>query len=408
MSVYIYFGVILIFFSSLEIFSERFRGISQFNIKSNLKVFYLLIAVMGIALMSRWFVGWDWYNYYSHFQEKPQNFEIGYSFFVELVRRFTGEYQVFVALNSFIDCLFLLWIIPRYSNYPITTLLLYLGVNGLALEVDIVRNVKSIMLFLISLEFIEKNRSSTKEWDWVGPYSIVEGFLPFIGLNILGAFFHITSLIYIPLYFILPITYKKRVIMGIFILGNLYYFSNLNMIGTFIQYIPYERLQGYLTFSKSGRGSLNIFYLERVLIFLFAFFSSSFVDKKKMERYRIFQNSAYISVFIFLYIREFPIIALRLFLLFSFSYWYLFPVFLDSLARDFRKNLPIKVGVLILVIGISFFRAYNFLSFSGNKLVYPYENYFMKKNDINEKTKTLKKGIEYREEGIKREILLLY
>lgn len=391
MSIYIFLGITLIFFSYLEIFSENFRA------GKNRKIFYLILIAVGAIFMSRWFVGWDWYNYYPHFQGESQNFEKGYAIFVELTRKFTGEYEVFVALNTLIDCFFLFWVIPRYSSYPITTLMLYLGVNGLALEVDIMRNVKSILLFLLSLEFIERKEHFRKR-----------GFIAFLALNILGAFFHITSLIYIPLYFLLPISYKKRVVIGVFILGNLYYFSNLNILEILFRYIPYERFQGYLAFIKSGRGELNIFYWERVIMFIFAFFSSNFIENKKLEKYRIFQNSVYLTIYIFLYFKDFPIIALRFFLLFSFSYWYIFPIFLDSLDWNFKRNTGVKIGVFLLIVGITFFRTYNFLSFSGNRIVYPYENYFLRKTSKEEKEKNLREALKYRGNGIEREILLLY
>lgn len=385
MSIYIFFGTILILFSCIEIFSEKFHR------DSSRKIFYLLITLMGLALMTRWFVGWDWYNYYPHFQGKPQDFEKGYEFFVKVTKNFTDEYQIFVALNTVIDCIFLLWVIPRYSTYPITTLMLYLGVNGLPLEVDIMRNVKSIMLFLISIEFIEKRKI------WI-----------FLGLNLLGSIFHISSLIYLPLYFILNVKYKKRVIMGIFILGNLYYFSNLKLIVEILQQLPFERFQGYLEFTEKNRGSLNIFYLERVLIFLFAFFSGEMVDRKKSGNYEIFRNGVYITVYTFLYFRELPIISLRIFLLFSFSYWYIFPVFLESVDRSMAKNIVLKIGVFLLVVSIGFFRTYNFLSFPGNRLVYNYENYFFNKTPRENKIRVLKEGVKYRDEGKKREIFLLY
>ncbi|MGL4404021.1 MAG: EpsG family protein [Fusobacteriaceae bacterium] len=382
MKIYIILGIALIILSFLEIFLETFP---------RKKIFYILLVIVGIIFMSRWFVGWDWYNYYPYFQGKSQNFEKGYIFFTELTKRFTNEYQVFVAFNTLIDCLFLLWVIPRYSNYPITTLMLYLGINGLPLEVDIMRNVKSIMIFLLSIEFIQKKK-----------------FIFFLGLNILGAFFHVSSILYIPLYFILQTSYKKRFVIGIFILGNFYYFSNLNLLGGIFQYIPSQRLSGYLNLSQYGGGGLNIFYLERLLVFMFAFFTGEMVDKKKYEEYRIFQNSIYLVVYIFLYLREFPVIALRFFVLLSFSYWYIFPVFLNNLDREMRKKKSLKAIVFILAGGIAFFRTYNFLTFPGNRIVYPYENYFLEKTPRENKIRALKAGIKYREDGKKREILLLY
>ncbi|MGL5963974.1 MAG: EpsG family protein, partial [Fusobacteriaceae bacterium] len=363
----------------------------KFTIQRRKKIFYILLSIVGIIFMSRWFVGWDWYNYYPYFKGQSQNFEKGYNFLTELTRKFTDRYQIFVAINTIIDFMFLLWVIPRYSNYPITTLMLYLGINGLPLEIDIMRNVKSIMLFLLSLEFIWRKKT-----------------LIFFGINLLGILFHVSSLIYIPLYFILKIPYRKKIILSIFVLGNIYYFSGLNIIKSIIQHIPYQRLSGYLNISESIAGKLNLFYLERVIIFLFAFFTGNMVKKENSEKYIVFQNSIYISVFVFMFLRELPIISLRVFLLFSFGYWYIFPIFLTIMANEKRDYIAIKITVFIMLVGIVFFRTYNFLSFPGNKIVYQYENYFMEKTPRENKIRALKEGFKYREEAKRREILLLY
>lgn len=385
MKIYLIIGILLLIFTSLEIFWERFRNEYSKNL------FYLLAILIGLIFMTRWFVGWDWYNYYAHFRGGEQDFEKGYVFLVELTRKLTEDYQIFVAFNTLVDFILLFWVIPKYSKYPLTTLMLYLGVNGLSLEVDIMRNAKSILFFLVSLKFLEKRE-----------------IILYMGLNIIGCFFHISSIIYIPLYFILPVTYKKRLILGIFILGNIYYFSEFNFFRTFFQYIPFERLQGYLNFTESGRGVLNFFYLERIVIFLFALTTSEIIDRKKIKIYGIIQNSIYLSVYIFLYLRELPVISLRFFLLFSYGYWLVFPLFLDGAELRLKKNIYFKIAVFLIAGSIATFRTYNFLTFQGNQIVYPYENYFFNKTPRDEKIKALKEGVKYREDGIGREILLLY
>lgn len=383
MRIYIIAALILVILSAVEVFSEKFQK------KTSLKIYYAAIGSLALIFMTRWFVGWDWYNYYPDYHGQTSNFELGYRFFAQGVRKISEEYQLFVALNSLIDFLILGWIIPKYSRYPLMTLFLYLGVNGLALETDIMRNVKSVLLFLISIQFIEKKK-----------------FLPYLLLNILGATFHITALLYLPLYFILGERYSRKAVMGIFLLGNIVYFSNIMYLKEIIDHIELGRFQGYITLIDNGKTKgVDLFYLERVLFFFTAYFGGEVISQENLRRYRIFENSAYIGIFIFLFLSELSVIAIRLALLFSFAYWFIFTLILEN--REIKRWL--RIGIFSAAMGISLFRGINFLSFEGNRKVYRYENYFSEeKSRLEDKIQVIKEGKKYREEGKKRELLILY
>lgn len=382
MMIYLYVAVIVLIFSVLEVFSPEFQK------KYGKKIYYLLLTFLALGFMTRWFVGWDWYNYYPDYYNSGSKFEIGYRIFALITRKISENYQLFVAINSLIDFLILGWIIPKYSKYPITTLSLYLGINGLALETDIMRNVKSILLFLISIQFIERKK-----------------FLPYLLINLLGMGFHITSIVYLPLYFILGERYSRKVVVTLFILGNIFYLSNSRVMVELLKYINFGRVQGYVgLIPENLERGIDIFYIERLIFFAVVYFGERLVKKESVERYRIFENSAYIGIFIFLFLGQLSVVALRLSLLFSFAYWFIFTIILENI----EMKREIRAAIYILAVTIGIFRGLNFLTFEGNRATYRYENYFMKKRDIEEKKKEVKAAFKYREAGIKRELLILY
>lgn len=382
---YIFIGLFLLIAGIYEVFFTN--NLYTINRERSNRVLYLSLIFISIIFMTRCFVGWDWYNYYPDFFQDKFAYEKGYRFFVKSVRALYPNFNFFIGINTVIDFLLLGYILKKYSKYPVFTLLLYLTINGLSLEIDVMRNVKSILLFLVSIQFIESRN-----------------FIPYILLNIVGSSFHVSSLLYIPLYFILNLKIDKKLILGLFVAGVVYYLSNYNFIIEIVNKLNIERLNGYKTlFIEGGRG-VNIFFLERVIFFFTVYIFQQFINEKDSVKYNIFANSAYIGIFIFLYTTELSIISLRLFLMFVYSYWFIFPIIIGSL----QNRMELKILVFIVALSIGLFRSYNFLGFKGNKMVYGYDNIFIKSAPMEEKIKILEEARKYNDDGIKKELLLQY
>lgn len=378
---YFIIGFILLIFSLYEVFSDENENIM---IKKNLtRIIYIMIVVF---LATRWYVGWDWYNYSQDFYEQNNNFEKGYRIFQIMIKKIYANYNFFMGLNTVIDFILIGYIIRKYSLSPIFTIFVYLGTFGLGLEIDTMRNIKSILLFIISLEYIKEKK-----------------IIPYLILNLIGMSFHITSIIFIPLYFILNKKINKKIILGIFLIGCGYYISNYRFFINILEKINHPRLSGYISIiPKENIREINYFFIERMVLFLVVFYGENFVKKEKIIFYNIISNSLLISILIFLYFSEFSIITLRIMMLFNFSYWIIFSIII------YKNKKMIKVSSFALVLFLVSFRSYNFLSFPGNKMTYKYENIFFKHNSYENKIEVLKKARVYNEEGKLREMMLLY
>jgi hypothetical protein len=192
---------------------------------------------------------------------------------------------------------------------------LFLVFYGLTFEADLMRNVKSLLLFLLSLKYIEN-----RNW--------VKYFL----LNFIGLSFHWSSFIFLPLYFFLHKPISLRTFIVLFIAGNIIFLLQISFIKPIILFIGnalggtyQERVTTYLNSDIYGRSAVfSLGYLER-------FFTSAIIlfyyGKLKMQSKSniLFLNAFIIYILLYLFGREIEIFSLRFCALFAFSYWILIP-----------------------------------------------------------------------------------
>lgn len=372
------------------------------------KVLYILSILMLVVFFgTRGYLGYDWYSYKPNF-EKTDNilqvlsgnyknifysgYEIGFQLYSSIVKAFSSNYLVFNFVNTVTDFLLIYFIFKRYSKYPIFVLFLYFGIHGIALEIDMMRNIKSILLFLCSIKYIEDRKP-----------------IVFIALNVLGMMFHSSSLIYFPMYFILNVKWNRKFIMGLFVLGNIYYISNvrliINGVRMFGSYLPGgigQKIAGYLSIIPGDFPlGFSLFYVERIVIFLLVYFAGYQLMNKRYGN--IFLNSIYISVFMFLFTSELSVISLRIGILFIYSYWFIIPMLIEKTMAP-----AAKIAVILLAAFICYFRVNNQLNFIGNRDIYIYENIFFKHRSADEKWEKVEEAAKYKNEGHGKEISLLF
>lgn len=391
-----YFGILL--FLGIGVTIEQINHNKRW--RENYFIFSLLLLVLFFGL--RGYIGYDWFSYKPNF-DNVQNimeiikgdrrslatgYEIGFQIYNSLIKSFTQNYFIYNLINSVVDISILYIVIKRYSKFQLLTLLLFFGVYGVALEIDMIRNFKSILLFLLSIEYIEKRN-----------------FPLFLLFNIVGILFHISSILYIPMYFILNIKWNRNIILLLFILGNIYYISNtrifLTVIKNYYNYLPVgigTRLNGYFNLIPLDFPlGFSLYYFERMALFLLAWLVS---DSLKNKRYgNIMLNSMYISIFFFLYFSEFSIISMRFSLLFIYSYWFIIPMFLEILPK-----FPVVIFALLLAL----FRLNNQINFIGSREVYSYQNILFNAKDLNTQLEKIKSASQFKNLGHGKEISLLF
>ena len=329
----------IFFFVFLFLMSINFSNTYDLEIKKSVNslFFYTLYFSFIFFIGFRGFIYTDWGKYYDVFMKTPsffsdktikENFFInykewnkGYVYFTMFFKTFLPNYFLFQAISFYIDFVILFNFFKRYLNnihliiMAFAFFFLFNGVLGFGIEVNLMRNAKSIMCFLLSIRFIENRK-----------------FLPFLLLNLLGYLFHTTALIFLPLYFILRNKISKKVILVLFVIGNLFYLLQIQWLKELLRFINttvhspfFDLIEVYLRMEKySGAWGLSIGYLERTFSFFLIYF---FQDKliKYNDKNQILINSFYIFIFIYLFCSEMSIILNRVGLLFSFGYWVIYP-----------------------------------------------------------------------------------
>ena len=158
----IYFGIIS--FLSLGVIVEKIS--ERKRIGESFFIFSLLLLILFFGL--RGYIGYDWYSYKPNFdkmvtigellkgntQVLHSGYELGFQIYTSFIKTLTNNYFIYNFINVSVDFIILYFVIKRFSKYPILSLLLFFGIYGVALEIDMIRNAKSIMLFLLSIKYI--------------------------------------------------------------------------------------------------------------------------------------------------------------------------------------------------------------------------------------------------------------
>ncbi|WP_052193895.1 EpsG family protein [Cetobacterium sp. ZOR0034] len=342
----------------------------------------VIIVCLILFLGTRGFLGWDWYFYYPSFMEGTYTYEKGYMLYTSFIGNIFKNYIFYQFVTTTIDFIALYYIFKRYCKYPIMAFAIFFSIQGFHMEVELLRNMKAIILFLFSLKYIEERK-----------------IIPFLLLNIIGVSFHMSGILYLPMYFILNYTYEKRIVLGIFIIGSFYYLLNLKGIELLLNYnwdflptIIADKIVNYKSILPANleRG-LNLFYIERAILFLLAY---------KYENNNIIKNSLYIWVVIFLFTSELSVASLRIGILFIYSVWL-------TLTRSL-ENFERKEFMVAIVMALSLIRIYRSTTFPGNTINYNYKNALF--NELNYKERELEiiKGKKYLKESHGKELLIQY
>ena len=355
----------------------------------------LLIGFLGL----RGFIGWDWWAYYPSYNNLPNgfNYEIGYEIWSNIFYKIGLSYHHFTFINTVADILILAYVLKKYSKYPIFSMFLFLAVQGLSFEVDLLRNAKAVLLFIISIQFIKERK-----------------IIPFLILNILGMTFHMSSVIYLPMYFILNKNYSRKIVFPLIILGNIYYLFDTKLFIHILEYMSSVlpaavggKITSYLSIiPQNYKLPIGTLYFERLVTFIMVFF---FLHKEKNHREKenpyslIMENSFYIFYLIFLFTSEFFIASTRIGILFIYANWFLWGDIIENL-----RNTKIKVAVFLIAVLIGGNRIYNHFDFNGNKILYRYENIITDHKSYEEKMKDLGRARKFKDEADGKELLILY
>lgn len=319
-----------------------------------IRIFTILGFLFFFGL--RGFVFSDFVSYYKFFDNVPTiwnsslfylfennnnlNYEPGFVIYTYFVKSIIPNYFGWIFVSVLIDIILLDVIIRRYSKFYVLAFILYFVFGGEAIEFNLMRNVKAILIFLYSLKYIEEHKP-----------------VKYFSLNLLALSFHTSAIVFFPLYYFLNKSIDKKVLWFIFSFGVFFVILQIRYLEPIFVYIG-NMIGGNVSllvniyfsseFKNIGYG-VNFGTFERIFTFFLIVF---FYDKLK-EKYRgsvLFLNM-YVGFFIiYFYFSEISVILERFSYLFIASYWILYPNILSLVENKVKKYFLFFYCIVIAVL----------------------------------------------------------
>jgi hypothetical protein len=357
----------------------EFRNIN--NKRGNLTVEIMTQVGLAIFIGARGLIFTDWLVYYPMFDKMPTIWdgfsvfgtdfadlygtdesiertgtELGFVYYTLIFKSILPNFHAWVFFSSVIDFVLLHIFIKRYSPYYVLGFICFYVFEGLGIEVNLMRNVKAIVFFLVSIKYLEERKP-----------------IPYFLLNTLGFFFHSSAILYFPLYFVLHKKWSKKFLWSIFGLGILILLFQIHYLSPILMFIGEKvggriglMIQFYLASDlySSSFGLLHFGYLERVATFSIMIGLYDRLSEAKKSNV-IFLNTLVIYYFAYSFLSEIKVIIERVPLLFVFSYWILYPNLFALVKKRINKAL--------IMCALLLFTTAKFLK-SNNNIFVKYDN----------------------------------
>jgi hypothetical protein len=338
--------------------------------KNNISQFGLSFIVIFVFIGFRGFISTDYTSYFPFFNNvttfngtnfldaftQRNGWEAGFVFYTMLFKTLCSDYFLYQASLLCFDVIVLHKVFSMYcKGYERLAFCFFFVFQGFGIEVNLLRNSKSIMLFLLSLEYIKKNN-----------------FIKYTFINLIGFLFHTSALLYIPLFFVLKRKYTRTFLISLFVIGQIFFLAQIPweriLFLKIAEFVP-GRFNSYIAMyiTKLAKGyGFSIGYLERSFSSILILLLYSKLERES-ENSMIFINIFFVYQLIFLYFSGLAIIPQRVGLLFIPGYWFVYPIVYSLLKRD------MKIFFLLCLLFYSIFRMY----MDTNTILLAYDNYLL-------------------------------
>lgn len=322
-----------------------------------------LISVSIVYLLFiglRGFISTDWGEYYPFYNLCPDfsnistlrtfnynygSWEYGFLLLSSFFKTLRFNYFTWVFFLTFIDIIIYHAFFKKYVTKNVALCyVFFILFSGMNIELNLLRGAKSFVIYLISINYLFRNRK-TKIYYYL--------------INILGCFFHISSVIYLLLgpFFLCKI--NKNILIFICIFFNVLSFLNIDFTSLLVRviaglFLPQRFLflvNKYLGLEQTS--FISIGYLERTFSFFYILAYQKKIQKKSPHMI-IFCNSLYLYYFCSLLFKNIDALMQRLPTLFCYSYWILYP-YTYSLMSKRKKQFFLCILVLYGILKIYFY-----------------------------------------------------
>lgn len=291
----------------------------------------------------------DWIIYYPYFYDctfqdifnyslTKGTIEPGYTVLNLICRGIFPDFQFFVLVCCLLQLFLLMnFFRDRISNIPLA-LMVYITFEGLVITTNLMRNSFAILIFINAIPYLFNRRP-----------------LHYFGMCLMAISFHVSALIYFPLYFFFHKSCNKWIFMTVFVISNIIFISHISIVLQFFSFLGINedltiKVRSYTEiYEKSS--VISIGYLERLLTGILIFL---YYDELKSIRKEntIFINAVIVYLVFFFLFSEFDILAKRLSTLFAFGYWIIWIDLTRCFFYDNNRKLFFAFILLYCVLRI--------------------------------------------------------
>lgn len=303
--------------------------------------YFILLIFLGF----RGYVYTDFINYkptfdmLDGFRNLPEillfkGWEPGFVVYSALCKMIIPNYFAWNVISTLIDLFLLYKVFERYSNNHLLSLMVFFVIGSAALEFNVLRNAKAIFLFLYALRFIEER----KMWKYFA----------MIGL---ASLFHMSSILFFPLYFVLHKRWPQWILWCIYIGGAVILFLHIEFVSEIVSRISFtegsrtEYLASYLENNvaySSFLGNIERIFTMFIVILLYNKLAKNYIG-----------NYMFLNMYVLLYAAfticsESTVMVQRFQYMFVASFWILYPLLIEYSKR--YKNQIVFLFVMSLLL----------------------------------------------------------
>jgi hypothetical protein len=196
----------------------------------------IVVAVALVFFGLRGHILTDFTNYYQFFRKLDASnlilesgiYEPGFVFLGFLAKQIHDNYFFWIFLSSAIHVFILVFAFKKYLGNVSLGLIFFLGYRGIFIEFNLMQNFMAILMFLLSITYLSQRK-----------------LVPYLVLNLIGMTFHISSIIYFPLYFVLHRNVHMHFGFLVIVGANIFYFVGTEFL---IKIIVWSILSRYPTY----------------------------------------------------------------------------------------------------------------------------------------------------------------
>lgn len=353
--------------------------------KAYTNLFAIAVFIVFFGLRGYVFTDWttyaetlrtvEWGDIFRLTTEKSNSVvhEPGFTLLCCLCSIFSREVSLLVFVTTVIDLLLFLRFLRRWDIRNLALVwVLFIGFEGLNIMFNLLRNQIAILIFLNSLEYIGKRKP-----------------LQYFSLCVLALCFHLSSLMFFPLYFFMHRKLNRWVFLSAYVVLLAVFVSKVSTTSLLISVFGLEdtlaaKAKVYMEQYTTAR---ELSVSGTIIVLILIALVMIYYDKITREfPYRVMAINSILIYFFFFYVfAEFKELSYRMSLPFIFPFWLLW--------LDVGKCLAIRNNRIILYSFVCFFSLYT-TTFNMKIDVQQYDNLLFGAKSQQERLKILNRTYE--------------